>query len=144
MGWQKKQWFLLTVISLLLLMLILTGCPFDKEKDEETAQEIMQDTQQQGPEEKPDDGGGDGSGGDGDDGGTDQSCEDIDEGINLTILGAVSGIDENGESYSYVDYCTNSTTVVEYYCEDLDYTSQEFECAKEILGTYCEMGACVL
>ncbi len=43
------------------------------------------------------------------------SCSDSDGGIVFTVNGTVSGY-KSEQWYNYADYCTNSETVMEYYC----------------------------
>jgi hypothetical protein len=79
-------------------------------------------------------------------------CNDSDGGTFEGIKGTVSGEDD-GVSFSYTDYCLNSTFVMEYYCggkyQDYDPLSSPMVCpsGNETQGnetqTECIDGACV-
>lgn len=66
---------------------------------------------------------------------TDLKCVDSDEGINAQMMGfAVLGTNRKD------DYCTDSGTVVEYYCtQQGTIDSQDVSC-----GGFCEDGVCVM
>ncbi len=66
------------------------------------------------------------------------SCSDTDGGINYTTQGTVSGY--NGTiAYSYTDYCVNSSTLSEYYCNGVQasklYVGCQYGCS--ISGGVC-------
>jgi len=70
------------------------------------------------------------------------SCSDTDSGINLLTRGTVSGI-YNGASYLKTDYCIDSTTLKEYYCNSRLRAEINKDCSIEGYN-YCNLGKCEL
>lgn len=62
-------------------------------------------------------------------------CEDSDGGIVKDVYGEVSGTTLDGEDYDLEDRCIGNI-LIEYYCEDDKFQSQNFRC------TACKGGAC--
>ncbi|MDZ4228604.1 MAG: hypothetical protein U1E54_05160, partial [Candidatus Levybacteria bacterium] len=69
------------------------------------------------------------------------TCFDTDGGYALTIFGEVSGY-LNQSYYSYSDYCTSNTTIVEYYCSGGYSYSWGSSCANG-MTSICSNGACI-
>ncbi len=73
----------------------------------------------------------------------DEFCEDED-GRDIYVKGtATYGFEDNGRIVSsdeYEDYCKNSNTVKEYYCEGISIKSKLYECP---YGYVCSGGRCV-
>lgn len=68
------------------------------------------------------------------------SCTDSDK-FNLNTAGSVTTTDSDGkESGKYSDYCTNSNTVFEYYCDGKVKAGYANVCTN---GYVCSNGACV-
>lgn len=72
--------------------------------------------------------------------GTTPTCSDSDGGIKRITIGTVSGVDTNGNSYSYTDECTGDNTLKEYSCSENNYLSQSITCNP---GIVCRNGACI-
>jgi len=64
------------------------------------------------------------------------SCTDSDNGAANDISGAVEGILEDGSDFDFEDRCVGNI-LIEYYCEDNTYNSQNVRCDNK-----CEDGAC--
>ena len=67
------------------------------------------------------------------------SCADTDGGLVEWVLGTVSGY-FNNNSYSDSDYCTDSTTLVEFYCGGAFAYDRAVNCTGNYTG--CANGAC--
>lgn len=65
------------------------------------------------------------------------SCHDYDGGIVLGTSGTVSGY-YNSAAYSFTDACTDSSTLQEYYCNDVYSASDQISCGTDVYGpNYC-------
>ncbi len=71
------------------------------------------------------------------------SCKDNDEGLKYTYKGTVSGVTSD-KPYVYEDYCSDSRTIVEYYCEK-DYAQAAKDTCEVVAGKgyVCKDGACI-
>jgi hypothetical protein len=65
------------------------------------------------------------------------SCEDTDSGKDKETKGEVSGVDIDGNTYSYDDECVE-TWLIEYFCDGDEHKNQNFICDNE-----CKNGACI-
>lgn len=72
------------------------------------------------------------------------SCSDyVDGGFMIRRFGTTSGY-LDGSSYSYDDYCTDSSNVMEYYCSGDYAQSQEASCGTDLYGpNYCSNSSVV-
>ncbi len=67
-------------------------------------------------------------------------CEDTDGGIVVDVAGTVYGMNESG-NYSYDDYCSSASWVVEYFCVEDQLSNMYQRCT--LLGyDGCREGAC--
>jgi hypothetical protein len=68
------------------------------------------------------------------------SCSDTDGGNYPWTFGTVSGY-YNKVSYSYSDYCIDTSNVKEYYCNGVYWTSQDRYCGTDYYGpNFCYLG----
>ncbi|MBW2975034.1 putative metal-binding motif-containing protein, partial [Candidatus Woesearchaeota archaeon] len=69
------------------------------------------------------------------------SCNETDGGYGFGLKGTVSGF-KDGEYYTYIDYCVDSSILKEYFCtmSASVYGSLDFACAGNFTG--CVDGAC--
>ncbi|MFH1916929.1 MAG: hypothetical protein ABIJ21_06735 [Nanoarchaeota archaeon] len=71
------------------------------------------------------------------------TCDDTDGGLNYPVFGSVYGNLSNNSNYQYFDYCQNTATLTEWYCQGRNPKSVNYNCQN--MGNYvCNMGACVL
>jgi hypothetical protein len=66
------------------------------------------------------------------------TCEDSDNGINVQVQAAVTGM-VGQEAFSYVDSCTENGKVLEYYCDGNQWASYAYTCEPD---SWCIDGAC--
>lgn len=67
------------------------------------------------------------------------TCSDSDGGLNPGVQGTVTIYYQGSFYYSYTDYCSNSGTLVEYWCNSpQSWTSTTFYCSNG-----CSAGACL-
>lgn len=69
------------------------------------------------------------------------TCSDTDGGFRFDIFGTASGL-LNLVPYSYSDYCSDATTLVEYYCGGNHQYSYSTSCLNN-MTTVCTNGACM-
>jgi hypothetical protein len=70
------------------------------------------------------------------------SCSDTDGGYNGTVKGSLTGYN-SGLPYTYTDYCSDSTTVREYYCVGTTPASSGLSCLS-IGYLSCSNGVCTM
>ena len=68
------------------------------------------------------------------------ACSDSDGGKIISKKGTVSGLDDNGNKYSYSDSCVNENSVKEWTCQSNYPVGSILDCAS---GSVCQDGACV-
>lgn len=71
---------------------------------------------------------------------TNATCYDTDGGYEIYVNGTVSGVDLNGTTYEYADYCTGNL-LTENFCNGVNPAANSTECSH---GYICSSGACVL
>jgi len=74
-------------------------------------------------------------------GGACTSCTDSDAGKNYLVRGYVSGY-QDGEEYTYTDYCIDNINLAEYYCFEGDWTKETYDCRNYGSDYYCSYGIC--
>lgn len=68
------------------------------------------------------------------------SCSDSDGGNVIAVFGTTSGYYKN-KLYTYNDYCINSGTIMEYYCNGVYQTNLQQSCGTDgYAGSYCLNG----
>ncbi len=69
------------------------------------------------------------------------SCSDTDGGPVVYVQGTISGYDDD-QPYENTDYCLDATNLREYYCNDVNPASYDYNCYVNETGS-CSNGACV-
>jgi hypothetical protein len=77
---------------------------------------------------------------------SENTCADSDKGISYFMKGVVTGF-ENNKYYKYTDFCTKTSSLVEYYCEKQQrgwsVKTQSIDCSQLYgKGVLCKEGLC--
>lgn len=70
-------------------------------------------------------------------------CDDGDGGVKLTVQTTVSGV-KDGEEFTKTDMCTDTTNIIEYYCQDNEWYAKDYNC--DHIGSrlgQCQDGRCI-